>query len=67
MGNFYYITHRSGEAENAWKEALPIWRDLAAQNPATYQPLLTQTLSNLDRLNREGHELSKGQTEKVGN
>ena len=49
-------THRFGDAENAYKEALAVLRDLAAQNPAAYRPDLANTLSNLGNyVNAETH------------
>ena len=39
----YDDMHRFGDAENAYKEALAIRRDLAAQNPAACRPDLPQT------------------------
>jgi hypothetical protein len=59
LGNVYDDTHRFGDAESAYKEALTIQRDLAAQNPAAYRPDLANTLTNLANLYRKTHRLKK--------
>jgi tetratricopeptide (TPR) repeat protein len=43
----YSVTQRQAEAEGAYKEALAIRRDLAAQNPEAYRPDVAMTLHNV--------------------
>jgi hypothetical protein len=38
LGIIYKNTHRPGEAEKTYREALTIQRDLAARQPGAYQP-----------------------------
>ena len=52
LGNLYEDTHRFAEAEAVFKEAVVIGRQLAAQNPAAYRPVLATTLNNMGVLYR---------------
>ena len=47
--------YRFAEAEAAFREAIDIQRELAAQNPAAYWPYLVRTLNNLASLYRAAH------------
>ena len=43
-------THRRGEAEKQYQEALKIFRSLAKDNPSVYRPDVAMTLNNLANL-----------------
>ena len=46
----YKRTGRTDDAEKAYSEALAIYRDLAARDPAAYRPNVAITLHNLGLL-----------------
>jgi tetratricopeptide (TPR) repeat protein len=50
LGLLYGATHRTGEAEEAYREALRIYRDLRQANSAAYLPHIAATLNNLAML-----------------
>ncbi len=52
LGNLYQKTQRHAEAEESYREALALYRKLAAANPAAYEPDLAATLNNLGILYR---------------
>ena len=53
LGLLYADTKRFPEAEEALKEALKAFRELATANPATYEPALAGALNNLGGVYRE--------------
>ena len=55
LGILYDDTHRFADAEAAYREAVGIERELAAENPAAYRPDLAVTLNNLASLYRDMH------------
>ena len=50
LGILYTNTQRHAQAEESYKEALTLYRKLAAANPAAYEPDVAMTLNNLGAL-----------------
>ncbi len=50
LGNLLSDTNRIDEAERYYQEALEIWRRLAKENPAAFEPDLAGTCNNLGNL-----------------
>jgi Tetratricopeptide repeat len=55
LGVLYSNARRFAEAEGPLKQAADIWRALAAQDPAVYRFVRTETLNNLASLYRDMH------------
>jgi tetratricopeptide (TPR) repeat protein len=60
LGNVYFDTRRFAEAEAAFKEALGIRRELAAQNPA-YRDDLADALNNLGNVYNETQRFAEAE------
>ena len=50
LGLLYSATHRTREAEEAYRDGLRIYRDLAQANSAAYLPYIAATLNDLAML-----------------
>jgi tetratricopeptide (TPR) repeat protein len=58
LGNLYYSTSRLSDAEGCYQEALKIYKELAAANPAAYQSYVATSLNNLGTLYSDTSRLS---------
>ena len=61
LGNLYSAKNEQTQAENTYLEALAIRRNLAKENPATYQSDVAMTLSNLGTLYSAKNEQKKAE------
>ena len=65
LANVHTAKNELAKAEGEYVEALAIYRELAAINPAAYLPFVATTLNNLASLHRNKNELAKAEGEYV--
>ncbi|CAA6807533.1 MAG: Unknown protein, partial [uncultured Sulfurovum sp.] len=61
IANGYYKQNQFLEAEEAYNEALELYRALAQNNPSAYNPYVATTLNNLAILYSDRNELGKAE------
>ena len=61
LANIYAKQNQLQEAEEAYNEALQLYRELAQNNPSAYNPYVAGTLNNLANLYRARNELDKAE------
>lgn len=61
LGNLLSDTHQMEEAEEFYREALDLYRRLAATNPAAFEPNIATTCNNLGKLLSDTHRMEEAE------
>ena len=61
LANLYKDNQKTSEAEKLYREALEIYRRLAAANPAAYEPAVAMTCNNLANLYSDNQKPSEAE------